>query len=509
MSDSTREARALNAAMWSDNRCALAVFFGALLVYFLNAGALPPDSDSVPNLYLPASIMTEGDPSFSPFEAPFMFLWTLKDENGVETPIRVTTWEQQVPGSTQSFAEHYAQDRLHFAGWRYYVVPTVRERLVTGEPLFVGTFGPGAGLLMLPLAAIASVAGAPLDPALLSLLGKLTASLLIAASAALLYLAAAVLTTQRRALLTALTFAFASCAWAVASQSLWQQTAEMFFLSLGLLFFIRFPASAWHSAAAGAAFSAAAFCRPTAALVALISAGALFLSDRRGFACFLLAALPLAIAALAWNLYYFDSPFDFGQLASGARVAKFKTGSAQLWQTPLWLGATGLLVSPSRGLLVYSPVFAFAFASIGTLWREERWRPLRFVAVAVPALWVPAFLWFDWWGGWAFGYRPIMDTLPMLTLLCLPALDALLARPAWRAVFVLSLAWSVAVQALGAFVYSPWGWNMKRVDDAGNAGNVDLPQYRERLWSFSDWQIGYLLTHYREARADRKKSVTY
>lgn len=502
-------ARSGAVASSGDGRTAFVVFFAALLVYFLNAGALPPDSDSVPNLYLSASILTDGDPSFSPFEAPFMFVWVAKDIEGRDVAVQVPAWTQRAPQSTKSFAEHYQEGRLRFAGSRYYVVPTMRERLTTGEPLYVATFGPGAGLLVLPLAAFAYLAGAPLDPPLLSLLGKLTASLLVAASAAFVYWTAAGFATRRAALIIAAAYAFGSCAWAVASQSLWQQTAEMFFLSLGVFFLLRFPQAWWRGAAAGAALSAAAFCRPTAALVAALAAFALLVSDRRAFAHFVLAALPFAVATLAWNMYYFGSPLDFGQLAAGEQVAKFKTGSADLWQTPLWLGAAGLLASPSRGLLVYSPVFALAFAGALIAWRDERWRALRFLTLAVPALWLPAFLWFDWWGGWAFGYRPIMDSLPLLALLCLPVLRPALERPAWRAVFVVSFAWSVGVQALGAFLYSPWAWNMKVIDSSGNRANVDLPEYRHRLWSFTDWQIAYLFSNYREARAERKNNIAY
>jgi len=181
-------------------------------------------------------------------------------------------------------------------------------------------------------------------------------------------------------------------------------------------------------------------------------------------------------------------------------MARYKTGSDQLWQTPLWLGAAGLLASPSRGLLIYSPFLAAAFAGAVAAWRDPRWRALRFLTVAVPLLWLPGFLWFDWWGGFAYGYRPILDSVPLLALLYLPVLAPILERRAWRAVFVAALAWSVFVQALGAFAYSPAGWNAKLGDQAAS---IDLPAYRSRLWSFSDWQIGYLITHFRRARSER------
>jgi hypothetical protein len=364
---------------------------------------------------------------------------------------------------------------------------------------------------MLPLAAVAKLAGVRLyeDPAAMWLLAKLTSASLVAASVALIYLTAVGFTSRRRALLLAAAYAVGTCVWAVSAQSLWQQTPEIFLLSLGMFCLLRIPASWVRGAAAGLVLSAAAACRPTAAAVAIAAAAWLLLSDRRAFAAFALAAVPATAATLAYNAYYFGSPLDFGQLAAGAQVAQFKTGSPDLWQTPLWLGAAGLLVSPSRGLLVYSPFLAAAFGGAVLAWNDPRYRPLRFVTLAVPALWIPAFLWFDWWGGWAYGYRPIVDSVPLLAVLCLPALGWILERPVWRAVFVVSLAWSGFVQGLGAFAYSPWGWNLRAIDATGSPANVDLPAYRDRLWSLHDSQIGYLIANFGQARAERRKLIAY
>jgi hypothetical protein len=88
--------------------------------------------------------------------------------------------------------------------------------------------------------------------------------------------------------------------------------------------------------------------------------------------------------------------------------AELKTGSLELWQTPVWIGAAGLMISPSRGLLIYTPFLAAAFAEALIAWREARYARMRFLTVAIPALWLVAFVWFDWWGGWTYGYRPIV-----------------------------------------------------------------------------------------------------
>ncbi|HEY3074806.1 MAG TPA: hypothetical protein VGJ74_06505 [Burkholderiales bacterium] len=498
-------------ADWTHGRVALAAFFAALLAYLSNGSLFPLNADTAPNVYLSASVLGDGDLAFSPFEAPFMFLWSAKGADGADVSINVQSWNQVAPGSAKSFAEHYAEGRLQFRGSKYYVVPTARERPQTGEPLFVGTFGAAAGLSALPFAALAQLAGARLwrDQAAAWGIAKLTAAVLTAASAAMIYLIAVGFVSRSRALLLCAAYALGTCVWSTSSHSLWQQTPEIFLLSLGVLCLLRVPAGWLRGAAAGCAFSAAAACRPTAALVAGVAVAWLLLSDRRAFAAFLVAAVPFAAATLAYNLHYFGSPLEFGQLAAGERVAQYKTGSTELWQTPLWLGAAGLLVSPSRGLLIYSPFLAAAFLGAVLAWKDPRYRALRFLTLAVPALWMPAFLWFDWWGGWTYGYRPIVDSVPLLAVLCLPALARILERPLWRTVFAVAIAWSIFVQALGVFVYSPRGWNTKALRADGPPADVDQAAYRGRLWSFRDWQIGYLIANFRQARAERELVIAY
>jgi hypothetical protein len=237
-----------------------------------------------------------------------------------------------------------------------------------------------------------------------------------------------------------------------------------------------------------------------AALVALAAAAYLALEERRALAAYAAAAVPIVAGMAAYNLHYFGSLLEFGQLTGSAAIAQWKTGSPDLWQTPVWLGAAGLLVSPSRGLLVFSPFLAAAFAGAVLAWKDPAYARLRFATVAVPLLWLPAFLWFDWWGGWTYGYRPIVDSLPLLALLCVPALDRIVESTTWKGLFAAAGTWSVFVQALGVLAYTPEDWNGRRLA-SGTPANVDLPEYRARLWSVRDSQIGYLITNFSRLRA--------
>lgn len=490
---------------WSNARIGL-VLFGAAAVLYVADGDVVLEHDTVPSVYLASSLLTEGDAVFSPLEAPFMFVW-IRDTAQGKAFVNVSAWDHRPSGSSATYAEERVAGRLHFDGSKYILVPTRHQRRDTGEPLYASTFGPAAGLAALPVLAVLRAFGADVwrDHEAVWTAAMLAASLLAAGSVALVYLTAAGFTTRRRALLLAGAYALGTCVWSVSSQALWQQTPALFFLALGTWCVVRGEGVWVRGAAAGLAFAAAAACRPTSAAVAAAAAIYLTAADRRALPAFLLGALPVAAALVVYNVYYFGTPLAAPQATAGAFVALYKTGSTALWQTPLWIGAAGLMLSPSRGLLIHSPFLAAAFAGAILVWRNAHYSRLRFLTVGVPALWLPAFLWFDWWGGWAYGYRPIVETAPLLAVLCVPALDTILARPLWRAAFVLSVAWSVLVQAVGAFAYTQQGWNARLVDArTGARADIDKPEHRHRLWSLRDWQIGYFLANFVQSRAERR-----
>jgi len=466
----------------------------SLLLYLAN-GRVLPSNDAKANAYAPLNLLGTGEVVFAPTDMPYMFGWRI-DRGDL---VLLADWRAKPPGEESTYAELLAAGRLLPASYGLYLVPTLRTRAGTGEALFANTFGPAAGLTALPAALVAfPLLGLQVDHASIWLLAKITAALLVAGSVALVYLSAARFTTPHRAALLAAAYAFGTCVWSISSQTLWQQTPALFFYALGILCVVR--GGAQWGAAAGAALALAMACRPTGALVLAAAAIYLLLTERRAFAAFVAASLPIVAALAFYNWYYFGAPWSFGQLAMAQHLAETKTGSPEAWQTPLWLGAAGLLLSPSRGLLIHSPFLLLAFAGAVLAWRRPQYRALRFVAAASVLLWIPAFLWFDWWGGWTYGYRPIVDTAPMLALLCLPVLDRVLDQRPARLAFAALLAWSVLVQVVGVFAYTPLAWNGRVLGD-GTRADIDLPEHRHRLWSFRDWQIGFFIVNFPRAVA--------
>jgi hypothetical protein len=519
------------------------IFLVLLAIYHVNGDFLY-GNDAKPNVYLPAALLKWGSLSFTPSRHPFMFFWgyrTGQDQMTIDNSLR--QWDDRVPGQPYTYRQLSQAGRLSLMGPKYYVVPSIRET-AEGEPIFVNTFGPGAGLTALPLYTLLhAVLGGDLQshPAALWYGGKFVAAVLVAGSAVFVFLTACAFTTVGRAVLIALAYGLGTGVWSVSSQALWQHGPNGFFLAMGTYFLVRAEAS-WRQAAwCGLAYSAAVACRPTGVIVA--GAAGIYLLvrwvtvRRKALVPYVLAALPIAAALAAYNTYYLGSPWEFGQAKMGHQVALGKTGSEALWQTPLGVGLAGLMISPSRGLLVFSPFMVFALAGLGMLWTQRRYAPLWPVAAATLALLVVAFKWFDWWGGWCYGPRPIVDTMPFFALMLIPIMDWVWRRKRVLALFLVLAAWSVGVQVLGVFAYDMFGWNrgdmtqvylegrvdpvivetaaeLERLCQSGLVRQVnpinldiDLPEHRHRLWSLSDNQILYYLKHFKEARDTRMRAV--
>jgi hypothetical protein len=110
----------------------------------------------------------------------------------------------------------------------------------------------------------------------------------------------------------------------------------------------------------------------------------------------------------AYNWARFASPFDFGQ-----------PGTFALRVVPSALA--GLLISPGRGLLWYSPAVIAVAAAPGAVFK--RWEGRLLVAVAGAYL-AEHSIWMSWAGGWSWGPRLLLPAMPGLM-----ALTGLLERP--------------------------------------------------------------------------------
>jgi hypothetical protein len=271
---------------------------------------------------------------------------------------------------------------------------------------------------------------------------KLTASLVAAAAAALLYLLLRRRAPRGDALLLTLAFAFGTDTWMIGSQALWQHgMAEL--LLIGLMLLLTGPCTPGRALAAGVLCGLIAGNRPPDALLAAaLGLYGLRWAGRRA-APWLAAgvAVPLGLV-VSYNLAAAGNLF--GAYGIPHHGGFFRFG--------LLTGVAGLLLSPARGLLVFSPFLLLAPTAFWQGLRDRGARALTLAAgvgaLALVLLYAKA----DWRAGDSFGPRWLTDLLPLLVWMLPPALATL--RGASRLAFVLAVCVATAIQAVGAFWYT-------------------------------------------------------
>jgi hypothetical protein len=146
--------------------------------------------------------------------------------------------------------------------------------------------------------------------------------------------------------------------------------------------------------------------------------------------------------------------------------------------TEPWIGAAGLLVSPSRGLLIFSPVVIVALLGIPAALRTLPYHGVGWALAGSFALYLVYAVYTVWWGGHSYGPRYLLDFVVFLTPPAAVALD-MIVRARWaQALCVLALLWSIAAAGTGAFFADNW-----------NTTPADVDKHHERLWNWRDSEI--------------------
>lgn len=499
-----------------------ALLFLGLFAIFNSNGGIAVGADCRPNVHLPLAVLKYGKLSFTAREMPFMFIWKVTLPEG-SRDIMIWSWRDRAgPFLMQDLLDRGA---LTVVKPMYYLTPTIRA------DEHVSIFGIGAGLTALPVYWFAQLLGYDLESSeVVWRTAKYAASSQVALSCVFVYWSCLRWMRRPRAIIIALALGLGTCVWPISSQSLWQHGANEFYLSAAILCLTRISRNWLWAAGCGAALGAAVLCRPDSAVVAVAVGLYVVIARRRAAPAFVSGALPLLVGFVIYNLHYFGTLLAVSQARAGELVALEKTGVANLWQTPLATGLMGILLSPSRGLFVFSPFLLFALWGAASSWKDRRWSELRPLSIAVVIIWCINARHFDWWSGWSFGYRHIVDTSLLLCILIAPIIEHVVRKRLLLGVFAMLLTFSIGVQFLGAMAYDVGGWSGRKafvvqvpgeqdtrvmvdrtkVDEliaAQNAqitsetiANIDRPEFRHRLWDWKDSQIIYYLTHFRESR---------
>ena len=350
--------------------------------------------------------------------------------------------------------------------WKYAVGPTGEVRYI--YPL-------GTSLLALPVVAVGRTLGHDLarwDTDRRYQIGL--AALSCAAVFALLANIGWLVTRSREALLFGFAATLGSSLMSTLGSALWSFDFELVFALLGIRELAladsepRLPLRAFRL---GIFLAVAWVCRPSILSLTIPLAVFLLAHGWRMLARFVSGTL-LIVVPFLWLCRiltgsYFTSYYAMGRWAQSA--------SLSTWP----LNLEGILVSPARGLFVFTPCLLLGVLAIAL--PSVRRRPLARLLAAWAALTIAMVATQgNWWGGWSFGPRLLTEAVPGLALLGFLGWNSIRAtgRRRCRLGVMASLGWGIFVHTyMGLFAPAAYYWN--------DWPNIDeRPEFYRRIWRF-------------------------
>jgi len=274
------------------------------------------------------------------------------------------------------------------------------------------------------------------------------------------------------ALTTTVIFALGTSMWSTGTRALWQHGPLVLMLIAAMLLLVRGRRHPSLVQYASIPLAFAFIIRPTAAIPIAVFSIYVLIRHREWFIRYASYGIAVAIPWVAYNLHEFSSVLP--TYYRPTRVATSSTiGEAML----------GNLMSPARGLFVYSPVLLLAFSGFALAWRH---RDERFFNACLGAIiilhWLVVSRFPHWWAGHSYGPRFMTDVVPFLAFFVAFNFEALGKLSGWRlwasrSCIVLLATASMILHGIGAISSRPYQWNIVP---------TDVDKAPARLWDWRD-----------------------
>ncbi|MFX1519697.1 MAG: hypothetical protein ACFFCD_07240 [Promethearchaeota archaeon] len=248
---------------------------------------------------------------------------------------------------------------------------------------------------------------------------------------------------------TTITYGFGTIAWVYAKTFFSHSTATLFIL-VGLYFFISMTKDEntdlvyTKSILSGTAIGLATLIRYTGFLFVFPLAFYFFRKQmslkKTRLVLFTIPLLMFILLAGWYNFICFDSPF-----ITGYHLNQLYGNETERFTTPIYIGLWGLLISPKRGLFIYSPVLIFSIVGVKHLYTEVKEETILLISSFVLLLLVYSAWWY-WPGGLCYGPRLLHEAIPMFTIPIGKSLDSYKHKRIFWIVFILLLCFSIYAQ---------------------------------------------------------------
>jgi hypothetical protein len=358
-----------------------------------------------------------------------------------------------------------------------YRVSTFQDRIYPHYPI-------GSSLLATPFVFIYNLVNPDLNQTevLYTKLQIEIASLIVALTATLIFLIAQFSLNKAQALLVAFIFAFCTPAWSTASRALWSHGPTMFALSLALYLILLSRSKPWVIQFAGLPLAFSFIIRPLNFISIIFLTLFVWLRYRKYFLNYLLGAMIFA------SLFLYLNKSMYGEYLGSYYTQRVG------YHPFFWQALVGHLFSPSRGLLVYSPVLFFAlygaFVKIrqSPIMSQEPLLDVMLLSVII-VHWLTISAWQNWWGGHSYGPRLFSDVIPYAIYFLIPVIPLVTAKVFRKKQLLLSGAF-VCLLGLSFFTHYRGAMDESNVLFEGwNVFPVDVDFYPSRVWNWYDVQF--------------------
>ncbi len=320
-------------------------------------------------------------------------------------------------------------------------------------------------------------------------LEKLVASGIVALAAAVMFLIARTRLGTIGSTTIALSFSLATSMWSTASRALWQHGPSALFLALALYLTLTSKGRGATFLLIGAILGFSYLIRPTNSLSVAFFGLYFVFTQRKQLWLYLLGLAAVLLPYIIDNWLVYGNLFPpysyqlFERMASPAMMAE---------------ALAGTLISPSRGLFIFTPLFLFSCYGVYLTARKGSlsFRSIDlYLAGIVVMHWIVTSMFEDWGGAWSIGPRYFVDVVPFLSFFLIPVFAAW-ATSGWKlkSAMVVAVTFSMLVQLHCSTSIYPWMWNGKP---------QALVQAPQRKWDWGDMQYlrGFCAQNPLEGRA--------
>ena len=287
-------------------------------------------------------------------------------------------------------------------------------------------------------------------------LGKFAASILAALSVLIFFSIMKIKFPDRNAMKYAICFGLGTSVWSISSQALFQHPANQVFLLLSVYFLVIKKNLRLYTSLAGLSLALAVLARPFSVLFLLVIT-IYVLIDRRKYFTYLLGGIILpTFFLLMYNFTHFGSIFETGY-----------GDEAYQWTGNVFEGLVGSLISPGRGLFIFTPFLIFGFIGMFKFIKNNVKDGLMIaVGIGIIVHLLAITKWHGWHGGGSWSYRLILDVIPFI-MLFIPYYEFSFSKTKKR-IFKILVIYSIFIQFLGASTFvsrrmDVWDWRLSSI----------------------------------------------